>query len=246
MKRTAMMQVGGAATGCDACTQPIFHIYTTGLCDLSSYGEEAEDSRKLLTWWNTNFKTIIDKIPKRFSVHVHHYDKCDPTPKPYEKLINPRVEKSVFLNKHFDYNPESPHIIFDFAHNVHYHEHFNTVDGKVKGVKAIYGGYLGDGDGDVGLWTSFTVDESGKVTTFIDKLIEKGTKFEAFDPPKLFTTTALDMHKNEMINAVPEVGSNFTQKQRSNKLNEIDDQFSNSEERKKMIQHMLELVWRKE
>jgi hypothetical protein len=237
MKRTAMMQAGGAATSCDACTQPVFHIYTTGLCD--NYSETGIWNAKLIQWWNTKFPTILSKIPTRFAVHVHHYDVCTP-PSDTPTYLDTRVLKNDFITRLFDYNPQSPHLIFDFAHNVHYGEDGNTFNGEHRNVKAIYGGYLGDGD--VGLWTSFNVDESGKVTTYIDKLIEKETKFEPSDPPKFFTSTLDDLGKNE-TSAVPKVTADFTQENRTNMLNEIDAKFSNPQERYKMIQDILRMLW---
>jgi hypothetical protein len=156
---------------------------------------------------------------------VHHYDVCTP-PSDTPTYLDTRVVKNDFNTQLFDYIPQSPHIIFDFAHNVHYTENGNTIEETPKNVKAIYGGYLGDKLWvDLELWTNFTVDESGNVTTFIDKMIEKQIGFHPSNPLGYFEDDVLPSLKQKMIQE--KVLEDFTQEQRNKMFEYIDLQFEN-------------------
>jgi len=129
MSRKYNIIYGGAAM----IEKPVFHIYTTGIINWGTI--EEDNPHNLINRWNNGVRqSIIDKIPKKFNIEIHHYDLMlrvskDPPDKLQDinqyivdRLIpcdnqNTRVNSSEFIVNSFNSTLiNRPYLVFDMAH----------------------------------------------------------------------------------------------------------------------------------
>ena len=164
-----------------------FYIYTTGINDKGyTY------SNLRLLWISGLRDKILSRIPNIFTkIIIIHYDKGDKgapdsgdNMKEFEELM---LRDEIYIKADLPYTSlDKPHIIIDMAHifgyypndskdakfDTYFSDYYNDYkkpDYKLYGNKAITFGYMRD---DIASSNLINVYVSGKVITFIDKLIE--------------------------------------------------------------------------
>jgi len=166
----------------------IFYLYTTGILDWMNHGQ-------LFDRWNMEIRThIINLIPNKYKVIIHHYDPLhvEPNELNIQKNIlisndkrNNRVLDSFFHNEKFPFTHELPYIILDFAHIFYYTHNKHIVKTNTiyessepiieKNLYCVRFGYVGsknDIENSPSQYKIFEVNYDGSITTYIDKMIE--------------------------------------------------------------------------
>lgn len=188
-----------------------FNIYTTGLSNWQSYGQ---DNQNLIRIWNNGIReSIINLIPANFQIKLYHYDPLlNIEAGLYKKInnadrkhsidyinhnlilndyTNNRVNNSIFIDNKLNLETiQTPYIILDIAHIFIYPRKRKTVRqilsrrsyGEELILNSVRFGFIGD---ELSLYLAksniFKVTEDGQVITYIDKMIDINNKEEKKD-----------------------------------------------------------------
>jgi hypothetical protein len=161
-----------------------FYIVTTGIYE------------NIYKFWNKIYENIKKYIPEKFNIIVHHYDKREYSGKTINELLFTGEKKNEYLTI-VDINnyQKTNHIIIDFAHlflygmdgkKLRYFKMYpnpeQSVDIVYDNLNVVRASYPSENSYGYFIYKTsklFEVNNDGKVTTLIDKIMEK-SDFKTF------------------------------------------------------------------